>query len=184
MLRVEKNIHRENCIFTKKELTKNMNYVEPIEKAMGLKWRTKIKPDLNLPNHQLVQATFQLVPVSKTLESLFRNEKFKQKFIEYNERKQFDGCSDGTYDDYCCGNVAKGSDIFRTGHSIIFQFGIDEFDVCDGLKTKATLHKLFAVYFQIRNIPPEYAARLNNIYLVALSPSSNFKERSIISLRK
>lgn len=160
----------------KKNLNKNEYYVAPVEKAMGLKWITKITPELDLLNHQLVQTTFQVVPPSKTLEALFRNDKFKQNFIEYNQLKRLNGCVAGTFDDYCCGNVSRNSDVFRSDHSIVLQFGIDEFDPCDGLKTKATIHKIFAVYMQIKNIPPEYAARLNNIFLVALCPSSNFKE--------
>lgn len=162
--------------FRQKLLSKNKYYVAPEEIAMGLKWKTKIKSDSDLPDHKLVQSTFQFIPPSKTLVKLFLNADFKQAFIEYNKQKQRNSCVDGVYDDYCCGNVAKNFEIFRSSDTIVLQLAFDEFDACNGLKTKATVHKMFAVYFQILNIPHKYSARQNNIYLVALGPSSNFKE--------
>lgn len=166
----------KTAYFRQKVLSKNKYYVAPIEIPMGLKWKTKIESDSDLPDHKLVQSTFQFVPPSKTLAALFSNPKFKRTFIEYNNQKQLNGCVQGVYDDYCCGNVAKNFEIFRSSDTIILQLAFDEFDACNGLKTKATIHKIFAVYFQILNIPQEYSARQNNIHLVALSPSSNFKE--------
>lgn len=162
--------------FRQKALSKNKYYVAPVEIPMGLKWITKIKSDSDLPDHKLVQSTFQFIPPSKTLATLFLNADFKQAFIEYNKQKQLNGCVDGVYNDYCCGNVAKNFNIFRSSDTINLQLAFDEFDACNGLKTKATVHKIFAAYFQILNIPHKYSARQNNIYLVALSPSSNFKE--------
>lgn len=159
-----------------KRLKKNKYYVAPIEKAIGLKWKTKIMAELDLADHFLVQTTFQIVPPSQTLAALFLNDNFKTMFLEYNEQKRLNGCAEGVYEDYCCGNVAKNSEILQSNDKIVLQFGIDEFDCCCGLKTKATVHKILAVYFHIRNIPTKYHSQLNNIFLVALCPSINFKE--------
>lgn len=97
-------------------------------------------------------------------------------FLTYNDQRHNIGCTDGIYKDFCCGNVSKNSEIFRSNEAIVLQFGYDEIDVCCGLKSKATIHKIFAIYFRIRNIQNEFASRLNNIFLVALCNSSNFKE--------
>lgn len=159
-----------------KKLKKHKNYVAPITKSMGLKWNTSIDTDSDLPNHKLIQTTFQFVPPSDTLGKLFANTDFKAMFLEYNDQRHDGVCVDGVYKDFCCGNVSKSSEFFRSNDTIVLQFGYDEFDVCCGLKSKATIHKVFAIYFRIRNMPKKFASRLNNIFLVALCNSSNFKE--------
>lgn len=57
--------------------------------------------------------------------------------------------------------------------------GMDEFDPCCAIKSKANWHKILGVYFQIRNIPPQFASKLENIFLVALCESINFKQTGI-----
>lgn len=41
-----------------KNLKNFSNYVAPITKSMGLKWKTSIEADSDLPNHQLIQTSF------------------------------------------------------------------------------------------------------------------------------
>lgn len=160
----------------KKKLIQNKYYVAPIEKSMGLKWKNCMQPDSTLSDHRLAQTTFQVVMPSETITKMFTNAAFKKMFFEYNEQKQQTGCNEGVFNDYCCGNVAKTSDVLRSSNTVVLQFGTDEVDVCCGLKSKATIHKIFAVYFTIRNIPTKYASRLENIYLAALCNSANFKD--------
>lgn len=137
-------------------------------------WKTKIKPTLDLPDHQICQTVFHVVPIAETIKTIFSNPEFKSMFIEYNNSKH--ECTDGVYQDFCCGSATKKDTIFRQKNTVVLQFGIDEFDVCCGLKSKATVHKIFPVYFRIRNVPMKYASRSDNIYLAALCRSSNFKE--------
>lgn len=157
-----------------KMLNKNPYYVAPVEKAMGLAWQTKYTPGFDLLDHQIKQTTFHVVPIASTLKSLFLIPDFKEKFIEHNNNKH--KCIDGVFEDYCCGNVCRNDDFFQCKNTVVIQFGVDEFDVCCGLKTKATTHKIFAIYFKIRNMPIKYSAKLDNIYLVALCKSANFKQ--------
>lgn len=70
-----------------KKLKKHKNYVAPITKSMGLKWNTSIDTDSDLPNHKLIQTTFQFVPPSDTLGKLFANTDFKAIFLEYNDQR-------------------------------------------------------------------------------------------------
>lgn len=144
---------------------------------MGLKWKCNVQSDSDLPEHHLKQTTFQIVLPSATLTKLFSNVQFKNKFLEYNEQKRQFGCTDGIYKDYCCGKLAKEFEDFQSNDIVILQFGSDEFDVANPIKSKAVIHKTFAVYFTIRNMPAKYASRLENIYLAALCNSSNFKEK-------
>lgn len=164
-----KTVYRRN-----KQLNENSNYVAPIEKAMGTKWKTKTTPTSDLPDHQINQTIFHVIPIAETLKVLFSNPEFKSMFMEYNNNKH--ECVDGVYRDFCCGIAGQKDPIFRCKDTVVLQFGIDEFDVCCGLKTKATVHKVLPVYFRIRNIPMKYSSRLDNIYLAALCKSNNFKQ--------
>lgn len=155
-------------------MKKNPIYVEPVEKAMGLKWNTKNTPQLDIPDHRIAQTKFSFVKISDTLRSLFSVAEFKSLFIRHNESKH--NCIEGEYIDYCCGNISKNNAVFRSKDTVVIQLGIDEFEVCCGLKSKSTKHKIFGVYFHIRNMPIKYASKLDNIKLVALCPSNNFKE--------
>lgn len=155
-----------------KTLKKNPAYVAPIEKAIGLRWKTKISSELDLPDHQFVQTTFQVVPLTMQIEALFLDPEFKLMFFDYNKKKH--KCIDGVFQDYCCGKIGRENELFRREDVVIIQFGIDEFETCCGLKSKATVHKLLGIYFQILNMP--HSSKLNHIFLAALCPSINFKE--------
>lgn len=155
-----------------KLLNGNPAYVAPIEKAIGLKWKTKISSELDLPDHQLVQTTFQIVPLKRQTEARFLDPEFKSTFFEYNKKRHT--CTDGIFEDYCCGNIGKSNPNFRRENVVVIQFGIDEFETCCGLKSKATIHKLLGVYYQIINMP--HSSKLSHMFLAALCPSINFKE--------
>lgn len=165
---VKTDYRRQKC------LKESPFYVTPVEKAMGSRWKTGIATDLDLIDYQIVQTTFQQVTISGTIKALFSNPDFKNKFIEYNNTKH--QCVPGIYLDYCCGDISKNDSFFQRKNTVVLQFGSDEFEVCCGLKTKATIHKTFGVYFRIRNMPIKYASKLHHIYLSALCNSNNFKQ--------
>lgn len=99
-LKTVKSSHRRN-----KLLEEDPFYVKPVEKAMGLNWKTKITPQLDIPDHRITQTTFSVVKISESLQSLFSDPDFKSLFIKYNEEKH--KCVEGVFEDYCCGNVAE-----------------------------------------------------------------------------
>lgn len=51
----------------------------------------------------------------------------------------------------------------------------DDFEPCNPLGSKATIHKLCGVYFCIRNMPNN--SKLNSIYLIALRNSDDLKTK-------
>lgn len=70
----------------KKRIESKPLFVEPEETAVGLKWKKpKINKQTNIPDHKLVQATFQYVPILKTLNALFSDEAFRDYYIKYNQ---------------------------------------------------------------------------------------------------
>lgn len=72
-------VHKRN-----KVMGKNQLFVEPEVKAIGTHWETKkdSKVQIMYPVH--AQSSFQYVPITKTLESLFLRQEFKQLYFDYN----------------------------------------------------------------------------------------------------
>lgn len=159
----------------KEEARTSPFYVEPEEIAIGLKWqKPKMNPETNIPSHKISQATYQYVPVIKTLNSIFSHDDFFRYYIKYNTELKHK-CETGVYRDFCCGSTCKSNDVFEDDLALHLQLGIDDFEVCCPLKSKAGIHKVSATYLQIRNLPMEYRSKLDNIYLVALCTSANLK---------
>lgn len=126
--------------------------------------------------HELNQTVYQYVPIIETIQSLFRNAQFHQDYFDFNENKKH-VCSDDSYQDFCCGSIYKENELF-TPTTVQIQLGIDEFEPCNALKTKSGLHKMCAIYLEIRNIHPKFKSKLNNIHLVALIKSQDLKSDS------
>lgn len=53
--------HKRRMAITKQDKL----YVEPETKVIGLKWKTTMNPNEEIPDHKLVQTTFQYVPLKK-----------------------------------------------------------------------------------------------------------------------
>lgn len=156
------------------QLKLNPLYVQPVEMAIGLKWRTKTKPNVDLPDHHLIQTTLQYVPIAESLKAIFLRPGFKELYMRYNSSEKHE-CVDGVYQNFCCASNFRNNQIFRSNAIVQIQFGIDDFDPCCAQKSKATFHKTCGVYFMIRNLP--HSSKLNNYFLVALCNSNNLKEK-------
>lgn len=155
---------RENDLFVKSE-----------EKAIGLKWVMTPDPAADVPFHSKVENKFSYVPILKTLNSFFLEKRSRELYLSHNERKP--DCVPGVYDDFCCGERCKNSNFFQESYSPIqLQLAIDDFEVCSPLKSKTKIHKIRAVYMQIRNLPRRFLSKLNNIYLVLLCETANLKQ--------
>lgn len=159
----------------KKKIEDNQFYVHPVEKNLGISWRCKPNAAKSIPNHVLRSDTYHSVSLIAKIQSLFARPAFSHIFFEYNnDRKHL--CKKDVYVDYCCGINASKCDILNQEYpAIMIDIAADAFEVCSALKTKANVHKLLAVYFRIRNLPPEYRSRLNNHHLLALCNSEHLK---------
>lgn len=163
-----------------RDFQNNPNFVEPIEFALGLKWKTKQSAANDIPDHKMISSTCHIVPVSKTLISLFSNETFRENYMEYNLKDKHK-CIDGIYEDFCCGSTYKKRPIFEDKSVVQIQIGIDDFEPCCAIKGKAVKHKICGVYFQIRNLPLEISSKMDNIFLLGLCDSSDLKDDSKIN---
>lgn len=157
-------------------LESNEYYVKPENHAIGMAWQAKNKIGCEIPDHKLTQTVYQYVPIISTIQSLFNNDEFLKSYFEFNENKKH-VCNDESYEDFCCASIFKENDVF-TPTTLLIQLGIDEFEPCNALKSKSGLHKMCAIYFEIRNIDPKLKSKLNNIHLVGLVKSQDLKADS------
>lgn len=156
-----------------KKISSSSTYVHPIEKAIGNRFEMKRCPKSNVAVPRLIQSTFQFIPITKTVKSLFSNEEFRMMYLEHNS-DQNHVCTEGIYRYFCCGSVYQNSELFKNDrYTLQIQLYTDDFEICNPLQSKAGVHKLCAVYFQIKNLPIKVQSKLNNIFLVCLCHSND-----------
>lgn len=162
------------------EFRKNVMFVEPKEISLKLKWKTKTHPTSDLPSNSFIPSTCQFVSICKTLSAIFSQADFELMYSNYNSKEKHQ-CQDGIFVDFCCGTTYKSKEIFQNPNVIQIQLGIDDFEVCCPVKSKATKHKICGIYFQIRNLPANIVSKIDNIFLVGLVSSEDLKDDAILN---
>lgn len=151
------------------------SYVAPEERSTGFKIKRVFDEKADCMVSKSVQTTFQFVPISKTLAMLFNDPEFENLYMNFNEQNNHK-CTEGIYKNFCCGEVYKSNEFFKTNpFAIQIRLFTDDFELCDPLKSKAGVHKTTAYYFQINNLPPNVLSKTENIPLVALSDAADSK---------
>lgn len=145
--------------------------------AIGTHWETHREFGLELivANHK--QSSFQYVPITKTLQSLFSRHEFRQSYFDYNNviSGKKHKCVDGVFEDFCCGHVHRNNKLFQNHPgSLQIQLFTDGFEMCDALKSKANLHPQVAFYFAMSK-PSKHAFNTKNIHLVTLCNADYLK---------
>lgn len=124
--------------------------------------------------------TFQYVPILNTLKNLFSIEDFRKEYFAYNKSHD---CKVDVYERYCCGKNYKNSKFFLSHeNNIQIQIYFDDVQLTSPLKTKP--HSICGIYFIVRNIPPNFTSKLDNIYLVALCDTEIVKKNGCNSILK
>lgn len=179
-----RNLTSFRKVYTRKKLlSSNVNFVEPIEKAIGTRWelkKSKFKNRIiNVP--RLIQCTLQYVPIIDTIRSLFSSKEFASLYFEFNDNIQSNVIGrDGTkkYSNFSSGSCYANNQLFQSHpNSLQLQISVDDFEPCNALQSKSGRHKICAVYFSIHNLPPKYASKLNNIYLICLCNADDTKSK-------
>lgn len=168
---------RDSTFKREKILNMRNEHVAPTEKPIGLKWKTKSDPKNSIPDHKLIQATFPYVAISDSIKQMFLNPYFKEIYYKHNLRRDHD-CVDGIYRDFCCGITYKKHQIIRSQLTLQIQIGMDDFDPNDALKAKAGNQKMCGIYFEVRNIPPEFSSKLDFKKMIAIVKVSDIKENN------
>lgn len=153
----------------------NPLFVSPQEKAIGTRWEMIPDKENSKSTPRLIQSSFQYVSIIETIRSLFLREDFKRAF-QYNNIEKNHSCKSGEYTDFCCGNVFKNNELYQKHpNSLQIQIATDDFEVCNPLSSKASVHKICAVYFVIRNMPN--LSNVKNINLICLCNSNDLKSK-------
>lgn len=138
LVQSEFSLYDTNYKFNK-TVSSNSLYVHPEERVVGTRYEMKRDRDTKISVPRLLQSSLQYVPIVKTLESLFRDEEFRKVYFEYNSEKH--NCEDGSYKDFCCGNVFKQNSLFTDDRfALQIQLITDDFEPCSPLQSKAGVH--------------------------------------------
>lgn len=149
----------------------NPLYVAPKEYAIGTRWEMVIDKASGKRFRQSVQSTFQYVSIIESIKSIFADSDFRKLYLDFNNNHT---CQPGVYERFCCSAVWKKIGLPKD--AIVIEIFTDDFEICSVLKSKANLHKVCAVYFQLKNLPTAYLSKLSSIYLVALCNPDDLKQ--------
>lgn len=159
-----------------KNREKNHQFIPPKEMSLGLKWEMLRDAKTKIAVPQLTQCKFQYISIVDTLQSLFQRKDFQKVYFDYNSDLHDHICVEGVFKDVCCGEMFKTNRLYQSDPSAIrIQISNDDFEVCNPLGSKATVHKLSAYYFVIQNLPPQFRSKTDNIFLFCLCYSDDLK---------
>lgn len=112
-----------------------------------------------LVKQSLTANTFHYISILETLKFIFCNEKMQILYLQSHKS------TDGKMRDYCDGAHFARHDLYkRHPNALQIQLHFDDMETTNPLGSKTKIHKMGAVYFSLRNLPPEYNSALA-IYL-------------------
>ncbi|XP_038580037.1 uncharacterized protein LOC119906766 [Micropterus salmoides] len=135
--------------------------LKPTEIFLGHRAETIRKN--GIPQQTLAADTFQYISILETLKLIFNNEKFQTLYLQSHRS------TDGKMRDYCDGAHFARHELYKTHPDALqIQLYFDDLETVNPLGSKTKIHKMGAVYFSLRNLPPEYNSSLANIHLCLL----------------
>lgn len=144
-----------------KYFSDNMSLVKPREIFLGHRSDTERKH--GVLSQTLVADTCQYIPILDTLRSLFENAQL-QTFCSQSNLS-----TDGKMYDYCDGIRFRDHQLYsKYPKALQIQLYFDDLETTNPLGSKTKVHKLGAVYFCLRNLPPRFNSSLKNIHLCLL----------------
>lgn len=159
----------------KKKNTQNECYVASHEMALGLRWDLVREHKTLSSSLRLLQCKMQYIPMIESISALFKRKDFRDAYFEYNSQSNQNM---DVYSTFSSGKIFQNNELFRAHpNSLQIQIATDDFEVANPLGSKATLHKVCAFYFSIRNVPEKFRSRLDNIYLLLLCNSDDLKTK-------
>lgn len=160
-----------------KLIAESATFVKPVECTIGTRYEMKTYQHRGKKVPQVVQNTFQYVPILETLTSIFHSKEVLECYQQYNATNH--ECIEGKFKRFCCGSVYRRSEFFKENpNALQIHIATDDFEICSPLQSKANVHKVCPIYFTIRNMPAKYLSKLNNIYLVAICNAGDLNSRT------
>lgn len=153
-------------------------YVPPQQLTLGVRWDMVKYKGAIVSSPTLLQCNImQYVSISETIINLFKRQGFRNSYMKYNQSNE-NQPTEEIYIDFRSGSFFKTNELFAAyPNSLQIEIATDDFEVCNPLGSKSTLYKVCAVYFSIKNMPPQYRSKLDNIFLVALCHSDDLKTK-------
>lgn len=174
---ISNDIQKFDSSYKRKQFLESQpSFVKPIQVGIG----THLDNERDQNSHFRVpvrkQSLFSMISPLEIIKNLLKKPHFREIYFEYNQKTKHI-CKPNVYRDFCCGNIYKKTELFKKyPNSLQLQFFVDGFEVCSALKSKTGLHSQVAVYMSIRNMPPEFAHSMNNIFLICLVNENDLKK--------
>lgn len=144
-----------------KYFEENFDMVKPREIFLGHRADTARKQ--GLVKQVLAADTCQYVSIIETITFLFSNIEMQK--IYTLSRTQ----SEERMQNYCDGSQFSSHPLFmKYPQALQIQLYFDDVETTNPFGTKTKIHKMGAVYFCLKNFPPEYNSSLSNIHLYLL----------------
>lgn len=169
---IEAQLKNYNSIYKRKKVICR-NTVIPREIAIGLRREKVFDPNLNIHKEVNIPCTFMYVPLLDTLKKLLDNESFflYYKKIKHRHANILTDINDGIY--------FQTNELFKNDNNAFqIQLYYDDFETTNPLGSKTGAHKMGALYFTIRNLPPFLNSELKHIHLLALFYAIDLKNIS------
>ena len=135
-----------------KYVHENLSFVKPVEVVLG--------------QNREIKECFQYIPALQTLQYLLQ---FKdiQAYVLNGHHSRNDILSD-----FCDGSVFNQHPLFSTSPDTLqLILYLDEVNFVNPLGNKVKLHKLYAFYLQLGNLPPSRRSKCQSIFLLGLCKS-------------
>lgn len=145
--------------------------MEPVEKFLGIQFDTRRNKQTGTYDQVPVNDTFVYIPILGTMKFMCRNADICKLLGETCISRP------DRYEDFCDGSYSKTHPLFsKQPNSLQIQLFYDDFETANPLGSKCGVHKIGALYFVLRNLPPKFNSALMNIHLVALFHTEDLKK--------
>lgn len=170
-------IQKFDSSYKRKQFIENLpSFVKPKQVGIGTHWENVRSKDSEFRTPVRKQSLFSMVSVLDIIKNLFEKPHVREAYFTYNEKTKH-VCKPNEYQDYCCGSIYKETELFKLHpNALQLQFFVDGFEVCDPLKSKTGLHSQVGLYMSIRNMPPEFAYCMNNIFVICVVNENDLKK--------
>lgn len=160
--------HKRDKRLKSKEL-----FVSPKELALSLRYNMSKYKFSEVAVPRLIQCKFHYISITQSIISLFQRDDFRKTYFEFNDMSNRES-TENKYIDFSSGTRFKNNELFANHpESLQIELATDDFDLCNAVGSKATIHKLFPVYFSIKNLPSKFTSKLNSISVASLCYSND-----------
>lgn len=145
--------------------------VQPVKKAHGIRMDQVYDKISQHYKTVPVTSTFTYIPLLETLRNVLNNKSVQNFFMNKPKKNAT------AYTHFIDGEVFETNSFYSNNDNAIqIELYYDEWEPCNPLGSKKTLHKIGAFYFTINNFPIHINSSLENIHILALCYDMDIKD--------